>query len=1069
MDDAPDLSAGRPAAADDGPEETAADLARVLQWQQAVVEASPLAVIAIKPDNTVMMWNSAAERLFGWTAAEVMGRPLPTVPESEEQSFAALRQAHAGGITQQGKELVRRRKDGTLIDVSLWSAHLRDASGQVVGSVGLFADIGERKRAERELKNQLGLLQGLADAMPFPFFVKDTAGQFRRTNAAHDAFFGVPRGAIIGKTAFDVTSRELAEAFAASDRMLLREGGTHTYEGPFLAADGSARKVIIRKAAFREPDGSIGGVVGVIVDITARDRVEGLQKAIYEISEASYQASNLNDLFARIHSILGRHMAAKNLYIALYDASTNMLSFPYFVDEVDPTPEPLELRRNLTSYVIRTGTPLLATPEVFEELVRRGEVELEGAPSIDWLGVPLIVRDRVIGALVVQTYTEGVRYGEPERDILTFVSHQVAQAIERRRAEEALRESEERFAGAFEHASIGVAIVGPDGRWRKVNSALCDLVGYSEKELLQLTFQDITHPDDLDADMRLVGQMLAGEVRTYQLEKRYIHKTGRVVWILLNVSMVRDNQGKPLYFISQIQDITQRRQAEQALRESEERYRMLFQRAPIGVFQYDRSLKITDCNDRLADIMQANREGIIGFDLTLLKDQRVLPAIRAALQGEHGEYEGPYEATIGTGRPVASMWTAPLHRQDGTVVGGIAIVQDMTEHEKALEAQRQLQAQLQQAEKMQAIGSLAGGVAHDFNNLLQAMLGQVELARSAPGDAARVAQTVVELEQQVRRGAALARQLLVFSRQEATKPELLDLNHVVEGARQLLARLVRDDIAFDVHLAPEPLPVVADRGKLDQILMNLAVNACDVMPHGGRLTIATGPAEGDRLWLSVEDTGSGIPAEIRDRIFEPFFTTKGDKGSGLGLSVVHGIVAQHGGTIQVADREGGGTMFRIELPRARPGVGPRSEAVTGDSEYPLGRGERVLVVEDEEAAQRSVVDLLTALGYQATGVASAEDAGRLPSEPPFDLLLTDLLLPGASGADLVRGLRARWRGLKVIVMSGYAEDEAIRRGVGGGWVRFLQKPFDLRTLAEEIAAALHEEQPTSIPPTPPPE
>jgi PAS domain S-box-containing protein len=552
--------------------------------------------------------------------------------------------------------------------------------------------------------------------------------------------------------------------------------------------------------------------------------------------------------------------------------------------------------------------------------------------------------------------------------------------------------------------------------------------------------------------------MLAGELRTYQMEKRYFHKSGRIVWVLLSVSMVRGDDGKPLYFISQIQDITERRRTETALRESEERYRMLFQGAPVGVFQYDSRLRITDCNDRFVNIIQGTREGIVGLDMNRLKDQRVLPAIRAPLAGEHGEYEGPYEAMTGEGRPFVSMWTAPLHRQDGAVVGGIAIVQDITERERAEEAQRQLEGQLLQAQKMQAIGSLAGGVAHDFNNLLQAMIGQVELVRSAPGDPARVAASVSELEQQIRRGAALARQLLLFSRREATKPEALDLNGVIEGARHLLGRLVRDDITLKVELATEPLPVFADRGKLDQVLMNLVVNASDAMPEGGQLTIRSGVAEGERVWLSVEDTGDGIPPAIRERIFEPFFTTKGDQGSGLGLSVVHGIVTQHGGAIRIADREGGGTIFHIELPKAQPAAGRAiPEPRAGEGDLPLGAGERILVVEDEDAARGALVDLLTMLGYLVTGVASSEDAGRLPVEPVYDLLLTDLLLPGASGADLVRGLQARWRRLKVILMSGYAEDEAVRRGVGGGWVRFLQKPFDMKTLAQEVAAVLHEE------------
>jgi CheY-like chemotaxis protein/two-component sensor histidine kinase len=381
----------------------------------------------------------------------------------------------------------------------------------------------------------------------------------------------------------------------------------------------------------------------------------------------------------------------------------------------------------------------------------------------------------------------------------------------------------------------------------------------------------------------------------------------------------------------------------------------------------------------------------------------------------------------------------------------VAVKRDVTQ--EAL-----LEQQLRQVQRLEAIGRLAGGVAHDFNNLLQAMLSQTQIIHNNPDDARRVADTVDELEQQIRRGAALSRQLLLFSRRETAKPERLDLSEVVGGATQLLRRLVRENIAFAVELADEPLPVIADRGQIDQVLMNLVVNASDAMPEGGRLVVRTGVGEGGTAWLSVEDTGQGVPERIHDHIFEPFFTTKGaDKGSGLGLAVVHGIVAQHDGTIRVSDREGGGTVFRIELPKTSTGealaqASSRAEA----DDLPRGRGERVLVVEDETGAREGLVDLLTMLGYEVAAVGSAEEARRLPQESAFDVLLSDLLLPDVSGAELARGMLECWPRLKVILMSGYTEDEAVRRGVGAGTLRFLQKPFDMRTLAREIRTAIAE-------------
>jgi PAS domain S-box-containing protein len=656
--------------------------------------------------------------------------------------------------------------------------------------------------------------------------------------------------------------------------------------------------------------------------MSEHERAERLQAAIYEISEAAQQAESLDELFGRIHSIVGRLMEARNLYIALYDADENLIHFPYFVDEEDAPPAPRAPGRGLTELVLRSGKPVLATPEVFEELCRRGEAESMGAPSVDWLGVPLIVGERTLGALVVQSYMGGLRYGEREKDILTFVCRQIAVAIERKRTE-------------------GV------------------------------------------------------------------------------------------------------------LRGSEERYRLVMQGAPVGVFHYDTDLRITDCNERFISILRSKRERLIGFDMNLLQDQSVLPAIRAATLGEYGEYEGPYRPTTGVAELFVALRTAPLHGEDGAIIGSVGIVEDTTKH-------RQLEEQLLQSQKMESVGSLAGGVAHDFNNLLQAMLSHAQLLRRFSEDPAKVLDVVGELERQINRGASLTRQLLVFSRRETVKPELVDLNDVVREATQFLQRLVRANIALVIDLAPRRLAVEADRGQLQQVLMNLTVNASHAMPEGGKLFIWTGAVGAGEASLTVEDTGHGIPEAIRERIFEPFFTTKElGKGTGLGLSVVHGIVTGHGGRIEVESAVGRGTTFRVFLPLASDGAPAVEEGRSDAPPLATGTGERILIVEDEDAAREGLQQILASLGYEVAAVASGEEATVLQADRPFDLLLTDLMLPGVTGSQLAADLLARWPALKVILMSGYHEDDAVRRAVSEGGVRFLQKPFDMATLAREVYAGLH--------------
>ncbi len=386
----------------------------------------------------------------------------------------------------------------------------------------------------------------------------------------------------------------------------------------------------------------------------------------------------------------------------------------------------------------------------------------------------------------------------------------------------------------------------------------------------------------------------------------------------------------------------------------------------------------------------------------------------------------------------------------GTIDHFVAVKEDVT-------AVRQMEEQLRRAQRMEAVGRLAGGVAHDFNNLLQAMLGITQLARLQGGDLATIQNQLQELEELLHRGAQLSQQLLLFSRREEIKAEPLDLNQVIRDTVKLLGRLLGANVTLAMELSPEALPVLADPGQIGQVWMNLAVNATDAMPDGGTLTVRSGRRGDSDVWFSVSDTGHGIPDDIRDHIFEPFFTTKADRrGTGLGLAVVHGIVTQHGGEVEVASTVGKGTTFRVLLPRrAQEGEAAAPEAAQATA-LPHGHGERLLLVEDNDSVRRAFERLLIRLGYEVTSAGSAEEADRLPASPPYLLLLTDMVLPGLSGAGLAAQLRARWPAIKVIFMSGYTEDEALRKQAAEGEVRFLQKPVDLGTLAREVHDALSE-------------
>ncbi len=788
-----------------------------------------------------------------------------------------------------------------------------------------------------------------------------------------------------------------------------------------------------------------------------RGRAEELRAAIYEISEAANQTESLEKLFVSIHAIVGRLMNAKNFYIALHDPATGLISFPYFVDDVDSRPAPFPLGRGMTSYVMRTGRPLLATPGRLDELQRRGELERLGGASIDWLGVPLKVQDRIIGVLAVQSYVGDVRYTRVDEEVLSYVSARVAEAIERKKAEQALRESEERYRAFFDQAPVGIYQTTPEGRIIGANPALVRMLKYdsfAELATRNLETDEFEPGYDRAAFKELIER--SGEVRA--LESVWTAKDGTPVFVRETARAIHSPGGGVLYYEGIVEDVSRSMAAEVEHR-----------RLTAAVEQAVETVVITDTEGRIQYVNPAferitgyTKEEAIGQKPSVLKSGRHDDAYYASMWQaiKRGEtWQGHFVNRRKDGTLYEEDATiSPIKNDEGEIVNFVAVKRDVTQ-EVALEDQ------LRQAQKMEAVGHLAGGVAHDFNNLLQAMLSHTQLLRRQGQHPDRVLAVVPELEQQIQRGAALTRQLLLLSRRETTKRERFDLNDAVRDATEILRRLVRANIALSTALAPRALPVEADRGQLQQELMNLTLNASDAMPDGGALVIRTGAAERGEVWLSVADTGHGIPPSVRDHIFEPFFTTKEPgKGTGLGLSVVHGIVASHGGRIEVESALGEGSTFRVTLPAvaAAGRAEPREPLPLGGDLVP-GQGERILLVEDEAGARDGVRDLLASIGYDVVAVASGEDAERLPDGRPFDLLLTDVMRPGRAGPQLAEVLQRRWPALKVVLMSGYARDDAVRSGVLAGVVRFLQKPFDITTLAGEVRAALDERAGSAVP------
>jgi two-component system cell cycle sensor histidine kinase/response regulator CckA len=787
---------------------------------------------------------------------------------------------------------------------------------------------------------QKAYLDQLVECAPEAITILDSCHQVTRINSEFTRMFGFTLEEALGRPLDELVVPPDRTAESDWIQEAVEKGQKVTLETKRRRKDGTLVDVSVSCAPVMVGAKRVGICV-LYRDIEEHKRAQTLSSALYRIAERTSAASHLQGFYASIHNIVGELMNARNFYIALYDPATELLTFPHFVDEHDPAPAPKRLGRGLTEYVLRTGEPLLATPKVFEELVAKGEVELIGAPSLDWMGVPLRAGSQTFGVLVVQSYREDVRFGERDKEVLTFVSQQLASAIDHKRHEEALRQSESRYRSLVQSAVYGIYRSSVDGRFLDVNPALIHMLGYdSADEVVKLdpqreVFVEPAEHERLLQEFQRTGCLDSAEVR-------WKRKDGSVITVRLSG------------------------------------------RAATELDEADQALEI--------------------------------------------------------------------------------IAEDITER-------RALEDQFRQAQKMEAVGRLAGGVAHDFNNLLMVVSGYTEVLMEALDQNDPLLVKVQAIQQAADRATTLTRQLLAFSRKQLLELKVVDVNSIVADMERLLRPLIGENIDLTTKLTPNVGHTRADAGQLEQVIMNLVVNAKDAMPDGGRILIQTSEADPDTarrehsliepgtyILLSVSDTGAGMDRETQSRIFEPFFTTKEKgKGTGLGLSTVYGIVKQGGGYIFAQSEPGCGTTFRIYLPRvADPADSPRLDK---HPQAAAGGSETVLLVEDEESVRELVRETLKTRGYKVIEASDGIAGLRVSEEHQgnIEILITDVVMPGMSGRELAKRVAAARPNIRVLYLSGYTEDAIIHEGALEPGTGFLQKPFTLQVLARKVREVLQGE------------
>ncbi len=781
---------------------------------------------------------------------------------------------------------------------------------------------------------------------------------------------------------------------------------------------------------------------------------------------------------------------------------------------------------------------------------------------------------------------------------------------ERKRAEEALAISEDKFKYIFDHSAIGKSITSPDG-WINPNQALCDTLGYTAEELRKKRWQDITPSEDIDCIASKLAPLLEGKQESIRFEKRYIHKNGSIIWGDVSTSMRRDAAGKPMYFITSVVDITARKRVEEALRESERRLKEAQNMAQLGHWEWDVKTGNVEWSDEVYRIFQldpneftphidsilalspwpgdherdkeliekaikshekgtyeqrflrpdhsvghyistfqgkydneGNLVSIVGTVQDITERKRAEEALRESQRfslatidalsahicvldetgrivtvnqawrafasanpplcaniAEGANYLAVCDAATGQDAEDAAAFAAgirevmrgekekfsleyPCHSPHekrwfiGHVtrfagVGPTYVVvshENITERKRAEEEREKLQAQLIQSQKMESVGRLAGGVAHDFNNMLQTILGCTELSLELAPPGSNLREFLEEVMKAAQRSADLTSQLLAFARKQTISPRVLDLNEIIEGTLRMLRRLIGENINLAWMPAKDIWTVKADSSQVDNILANLCVNARDAIAGAGKVTIETGNATfdekycathpgfipGEYVLLAVSDDGCGMDKETLAKLFEPFFTTKErGKGTGLGLATIYGIVKQNNGFINVYSEPGKGTTFRIYLPRfyaEAAETAPPPEA----PHAPRGGTETVLIVEDEEAILKLGQKILEAMGYTVLTANDPKKAVELVARYPGEihLLITDVVMPEMDGQELSRQLAKRKPQMKCLYMSGYTANVIAHRGVLDEGVLFISKPFSGATLAAKVREAL---------------
>ena len=927
----------------------------------------------------------------------------------------------------------------------------RLADPEIAGIVANCRDVTDRWRAEEELRDSERQYRLLFHNNPNPVWVFDLETQaFLEVNGAAIQHYGYSRNEFLAMTISDIRPPE--------------KDGLHKTAIPDAAGQGFIWRHRRKNGSLIDVEVSWTPMVfhdrfaalTMAVDVTERLRVEHRNTVFSKLSHRLSSATTAAEAAMIICEAADALFQWTDFTLDLYDAGRDEVSSLLNITtvegrrvEIPPSPQP-KTANALIRRVIENGAELLTATEA-------------GEYAAATMLVPIRKSERVIGLLLIQNHQPG-SYSQSDLVMLQTLAEQCSGALERLQSREQLRESEQRFHDLFENSPDAIFVEDLDGTVLDVNFAACVLHGMTRDQLIgKNSLNDLIPPERREAARSDFQKLAAGKLSWAEGES--LTADGRFTPVEVRAGRI-EYGGKPALLLH-IRDITERRAAETALQSSETLFRSVWENSVDGMRLTDENGVIVAVNDAYCKLVGMEAQSLEGKPFTLVyaasEDREGARArLREHFATRGAQRKRQQQHTLHDDRAVNMEISDSFIEVRGRPLLMLSLFRDIT-------AQKRLEEQLRQSQKMEAIGQLAGGVAHDFNNILTVIHGHASLL-AASGLDEQGARSAQQIAQAAERAAGLTRQLLTFSRRQLIQPKRLDMNKIVSNMTDMLGRILGEDVALQLNYSVAPATVEADAGMMEQVLLNLSVNARDAMPRGGRLSVRISIVDvnedhvrrhpearaGRFVCVSNTDTGTGIPPENLSRIFEPFFTTKEvGKGTGLGLATVYGIVKQHQGWVEVGSTVGKGTSFQIFIPY----VGEEQTQTEKPTTQIIIRGgtETILLVEDEKPVRELVARVLEKQGYKVLPASASAEAIEVwrAHKSEIHMLLTDLIMPGAmNGRELAEALWMERPELKVIFTSGYSADVVGKDFKIESDLNFLQKPYHPQTLALAVRRCL---------------